>query len=81
MRRFLTGFVIAAIVTIIPAMALAGNQEVAEQIANQLAQKRQTERLQNWCEVPRWDRMAPGTRLEPRANEGGPASGVSGLER
>ena len=36
MRRFLTGFVIAAIVAIIPAMALAGNKEVAEQIANRL---------------------------------------------
>ena len=36
MRRFLTGFVVAAIAAVIPAMALAGNQEVAEQIANRL---------------------------------------------
>lgn len=36
MRRLLTGFVLAAVVAVVPAMALAGNQEVAEQIANRL---------------------------------------------
>jgi hypothetical protein len=36
MRRFLTAFVTAAVVAIIPAMAMCGNQEVAEQIANRL---------------------------------------------
>jgi hypothetical protein len=35
MRRFLTGFVVAA-AAIVPALALAGNQEIAEQIANRL---------------------------------------------
>ena len=37
MRRFLTGFVVAAIIAVVPALALAGNQEVAEQIANRCA--------------------------------------------
>ena len=36
MRRFLTGFVVAAITAVVPALALASNQEVAEQIANKL---------------------------------------------
>ena len=36
MRRFLMGFVVAAIIAVVPALALAGNQEVAEQIANRL---------------------------------------------
>ena len=36
MRRFLTGFVVAAIAAVVPALALAGNQEVAEQIASKL---------------------------------------------
>jgi hypothetical protein len=36
MRRLLTGFVIAAFAAVIPAMALAGNQEIAEQIASRL---------------------------------------------
>jgi hypothetical protein len=36
MRRLLTGFVIAAFAAVVPAMALAGNQEIAEQIAKQL---------------------------------------------
>jgi len=36
MRRFLTGFVVAAVAAVVPALALAGNQEVAEQIANRL---------------------------------------------
>ncbi len=36
MRRFLTVFVVAAIAAVVPALALAGNQEVAEQIANRL---------------------------------------------
>ncbi len=36
MRRFLTGFMVAAIVAVVPALALAGNQEIAEQIANRL---------------------------------------------
>jgi len=36
MRRFLTSFVVAAIAAVVPALALAGNQEVAEQIASRL---------------------------------------------
>jgi hypothetical protein len=36
MRRLLTGFVIAAVAAVVPAMALAGNQEIAEQIASTL---------------------------------------------
>ena len=36
MRRFLTGFVVAAVIAVVPALALAGNQQVAEQIANRL---------------------------------------------
>ena len=36
MRRLLTGFVVAAVTAVVPALALAGNQEVAEQIANRL---------------------------------------------
>ena len=36
MRRFLTGFVVAAFAAVVPALALAGNQEVAQQIANRL---------------------------------------------
>jgi hypothetical protein len=36
MRRFLTGFVVAAVSAIVPGLALAGNQEVAEQIARNL---------------------------------------------
>jgi hypothetical protein len=35
MRRFLTGLVVAA-AAVVPALAIAGNQEVAEQIANRL---------------------------------------------
>ncbi len=38
MRRFLTGFMVAAVTAVVPALALAGNQEVAEQIANRLTQ-------------------------------------------
>ena len=36
MRRLFTSFVVAAIAAVAPAMALAGNQEVAEEIANRL---------------------------------------------
>jgi hypothetical protein len=36
MRRLLTGFVFAAVTAIVPALALAGNQQVAEEIANRL---------------------------------------------
>lgn len=36
MRRCLTVFVVAAFAAVVPALALAGNQEVAEQIANRL---------------------------------------------
>ena len=36
MRRFLTSFVVAACAAIVPTLALAGNQEVAEQIAKNL---------------------------------------------
>ena len=36
MRRLLTGFVVAAIAAVVPTLALAGNQEVAEQIAHNL---------------------------------------------
>ncbi|MBU4271811.1 MAG: BON domain-containing protein [Planctomycetes bacterium] len=36
MRLLLTGFVVAAITAVVPALALAGNQEVAEDIANRL---------------------------------------------
>ncbi len=36
MRRYLTGFVVAAVIAVVPALALAGNQEVAKQIANRL---------------------------------------------
>jgi len=36
MRRILTGFVVAAVTAIAPALAMAGNQEVAEQIARNL---------------------------------------------
>ena len=36
MRRYLTGFVVAAVTAVVPALALAGNQEVAEQIASRL---------------------------------------------
>ncbi len=36
MRRLLTGFVVAAVTAVVPALALAGNQEIAEQIANRL---------------------------------------------
>jgi len=36
MRRFLTGFVVAVVAAVVPALALAGNQQVAEQIANRL---------------------------------------------
>ena len=36
MRRFLTGFVVAAVTAVVPVLALAGNQEVAEQIARSL---------------------------------------------
>ncbi len=34
MRRFLVGFVISAVAAVMPTLAMAGNQEVAEQIAN-----------------------------------------------
>jgi hypothetical protein len=36
MRRLLTSFVVTAIAAIVPTLALAGNQEVAEQIAHRL---------------------------------------------
>ena len=36
MRLLLTGFVVAAITAVVPTLALAGNQEVAEDIANRL---------------------------------------------
>jgi hypothetical protein len=36
MRRFLTGFVFAVVAAAVPAMAMAGNQQVAEEIANRL---------------------------------------------
>lgn len=36
MRRFLTGFMVAAVAAAVPVLALAGNQEVAEQIARNL---------------------------------------------
>jgi len=36
MRLMLTGFVVAAVIAVVPALALAGNQEVAEDIANRL---------------------------------------------
>ncbi len=36
MRRLLTGFVVAAIAAVVPTLALAGNQEVAEQIARKM---------------------------------------------
>ena len=34
MRRFLAGFVVAAVAAVTPTLAMGGNQEVAEQIAN-----------------------------------------------
>ncbi len=34
MRRLLTGFVVAALIAVVPALALASNQQVAEEIAN-----------------------------------------------
>ncbi|MEN6451895.1 MAG: BON domain-containing protein [Thermoguttaceae bacterium] len=37
MRRYLTGFVVAAVTAVVPALALAGNQEVAQQIASRLS--------------------------------------------
>ena len=36
MRRLLTGFVVAAAIAVVPALALANNQQVAEEIANRL---------------------------------------------
>ncbi len=36
MRRFLTGFVVAAAIAVVPALALANNQQVADEIANRL---------------------------------------------
>ena len=36
MRRFLTGFMVAAVTAVVPALALADNQEVAKQIARNL---------------------------------------------
>jgi hypothetical protein len=36
MRRFLTGFVVAAVTAVVPVLALADNQEVAKQIARNL---------------------------------------------
>ena len=36
MRRILTGFVVAAVMAVVPTLALAGNQEIAEQIARKL---------------------------------------------
>jgi hypothetical protein len=36
MRRILTGFAVAAVAALVPAIALAGNQQVAEQIAHRL---------------------------------------------
>jgi hypothetical protein len=41
MRRYLAGFVVAAVTAVVPALALAGNQEVAERIANRLRQSGQ----------------------------------------
>ena len=34
MRRLLTGFVVAAVFAVVPALAMAGYQQVAEEIAN-----------------------------------------------
>jgi hypothetical protein len=36
MRRFFTGFAVAALMAVLPTLALAGNQEVADQIAQKL---------------------------------------------
>ena len=36
MRRIFTGLTVAAIIAVVPALALAGNQEIAEQIAHKL---------------------------------------------
>ncbi len=36
MRRIFTGFAVAAIIAVVPTLALAGNQEIAEQIAHKL---------------------------------------------
>ena len=36
MRRILTGFAVAAMIAVVPTLALAGNQEIAEQIARNL---------------------------------------------
>ena len=36
MRRILSGFVVAVVFAVVPAMALAGNQQIAEEIANRL---------------------------------------------
>ena len=41
MRRFLAGMVVAAATVLVPMFALAGNQEVAEQIAGNLRQSGQ----------------------------------------
>ena len=36
MRRFLLGFLVAAVTAVVPALALAGNQQVADEIVNRL---------------------------------------------
>ncbi|MEN6457788.1 MAG: BON domain-containing protein [Thermoguttaceae bacterium] len=41
MRRYLTGFLVAAATAVMPALVLAGDHEVAEQIANDLRQSGQ----------------------------------------
>ena len=74
MRRFLTGFVVAAAIAVVPALALANNQQVAEEIANRLQNQRPNERLQDWREVSKRDGLAPRARLQPRANENGSAA-------
>ena len=48
MRRFLVGFVVAAIAAVTPTLAMAGNQEIADQIANRFRHSSQMQEWKNW---------------------------------
>jgi osmotically-inducible protein OsmY len=79
MRRFLTAFVTAAIVAIIPAMALCGNQEVAEQIANRLRKSGKMSNYKIGVKYQDGTAWLQGRVASPEQKS--LASGVSGFHR
>ena len=66
MRHLFTGFVIAAVCAILPSVAMAGNQEIAEKIAHNMRQSGQMSDYRIGSEISERNGMAGAAAFRAR---------------